>query len=325
MIREEASPVHGGARAAARAGVRRVEAVVNPLSGSVEPGAAEALQAMLDDYGLEARVVSAEHGGLPDAVAAAVEAAPDLLVVLAGDGTARLAAELCGHDGPLLAPLPGGTMNMLPKALYGERDWREALTAALEEGEVRHVSGGEIAGRSFYVAAILGAPALWADAREAVREMKWRLALLRAHRACRRAFAGRLRFALDGGAPRKAEALTLMCPLVSRAMKSEEALEADALDPHGVAEAFRLGLKAAFGGALGDWRRDPSVTTAKAQKGRAWANGRIPAILDGEPHRFDRGVEFRFLPDAFKVLAPRIEPPPESPEEVISDSVRAAM
>ena len=51
------------------------------------------------------------------AVRAAVDAAPDLLIVLAGDGTARLAAELCGLDGPLVAPMAGGTLNMLPHAL----------------------------------------------------------------------------------------------------------------------------------------------------------------------------------------------------------------
>jgi hypothetical protein len=37
-------------------------------------------------------------------------------------------------DGPLVAPLPGGTMNMLPRALYGTADWKVALRRALEEG-----------------------------------------------------------------------------------------------------------------------------------------------------------------------------------------------
>jgi diacylglycerol kinase family enzyme len=194
----------------------------------------------------------------------------------------------------------------------------------LERGRARTVSGGEVGGRAFYVAAILGAPALWADAREAVRAMKIWLAVLRARRACERAFAGKLRFDVGAG-PQRTEALTLMCPLVSTALTRNDALEADALDPHGVAEAFRLGLKAAFSGFLGDWRQDPAVTMALAREGRAWAGGRIPAILDGEPHRFPRSVDFRFRPAAFRAFAPDIEPPPESPEAVIGDSVRQAL
>ena len=35
---------------------------------------------------------------------------------------------------------------------------------------MRPVAGGEVDGRPFYVAAILGSPALWGPAREAIRE-----------------------------------------------------------------------------------------------------------------------------------------------------------
>ena len=44
----------------------------------------------------------------------------EVLIVLGGDGTIRTAAEACSEEGPYLIPLPGGTMNMLPRALYGE-------------------------------------------------------------------------------------------------------------------------------------------------------------------------------------------------------------
>ncbi|HKT53073.1 MAG TPA: diacylglycerol kinase family protein, partial [Caulobacteraceae bacterium] len=141
---------------ALRPPIRTVEAVLNPAAGGVGHRATEALHAVLDEFGLESRVTVAENGGVDAAVRAAVEARPDLIVVLAGDGTARLAAALAGPDGPLIAPLPGGTMNMLAHALYGNIGWREALTAALTHGVERHVSGGEVNGRRFYCAAILG-------------------------------------------------------------------------------------------------------------------------------------------------------------------------
>jgi len=302
----------------AHARIDSVEAVVNAASGSVGPGAGEALAAILESFGLNAHVAEVQPGDLAVAVSAAVAAKPDLLIVLAGDGTARLAAELCGPDGPLLAPLPGGTMNMLPRALYGERDWKAALTATLSQGEIRSVSGGEVGGKAFYVAAILGAPALWADAREAIRELKPLKALQRARRALVRAFSGALRFQFDGGAVQEAEALTLMCPLISKALTDEQALEAAAFDPQSLGDAFRLGLRAAMGG---DWRDDQCVTTALCRSGRATARGRIPAILDGEPRRLLTIANFRFRPEAFRALAP---PPEAVDDELIKDSLKSA-
>jgi diacylglycerol kinase family enzyme len=285
--------------AAARPAIRRVRAVVNPLSGGVAPGAAEALRALLAERGLAAEVVEAQPEDIEATLNAAVAAAPDLLILLAGDGTARLAATLCGPDGPLLAPLAGGTMNMLPHALYGPLPWRDALAQALDHGVERMVSGGEVDGRRFFVAAILGAPALWAPAREAVRRGKLRLAVLRARRALAHAFSGRLHFTLDGTERHKAEALTLMCPLVSRGLDRDDVLEAAALDPKDAVEAFRLGAHA----VLGDWRDDPSVTVRPCRFGRVRARGRIPAVLDGEPHRLDTDVRLSFVPRAFRALA----------------------
>ena len=45
---------------------------------------------------------------------------PEMLVVLGGDGTIRTAAEACTGTDTYLLPLAGGTLNMLPRALYGD-------------------------------------------------------------------------------------------------------------------------------------------------------------------------------------------------------------
>lgn len=279
--------------------VRRVEAVVNPLSGSVGPGAAEALEEVLAEYGLASRVCSATGRDLPSAVRTAVDAAPDLVVVLAGDGTAAMTARRAGPDGPLVAPLPGGTMNMLPHALYGAVGWRTALEAALSHGEARPVSGGEVEGHPFYVAAILGAPALWARAREAMRKGRMDLALARARTALGRAFTGPLKYRLQDGTEGEAEALSLLCPLVSRRLHEDVALEAAALDPKGAAQIFRLG----FNALTSDWRNDPSVAVHLATEVEARARGSIPAMLDGEPIRLPSRTEVRFVPKSFRALA----------------------
>lgn len=278
----------------------KVAAVLNIASGSVDAHAADLMKAIGAEHGLELEPRAVLPQDIKGALEAAVEERPDLLIVLAGDGTLALAAQLCGPAGPLLAALPGGTMNMLPHALNGRRNWQDALRAILQDGRELEVSGGEVGGRSFYVAAILGAPALWADAREAMRKGKVRLAMLRARRALLRAFKGRLRFSLDDGVRKKAEALTLMCPLVSRALTEDVGLEAATLDPRGALEGFRLGLSALIGG----WREDPAVEVTVVRKAQAWAHGRIPAILDGEPHRLTPPVSIAYRPRAFRALVP---------------------
>jgi diacylglycerol kinase family enzyme len=155
--------------------IGRVEVVANLASGGVDKQAPEELEKVFAAHGLAVHVCAPETHDLTNCLRAAVDAGPDLLVTLAGDGTARMAAELCGPKGPLLAPLPGGTMNMLPRALYGARSWQEALNLVLEEGSERMIGGGEVDGRPFLVAAVLGSPALWAPAREAARFREPRL------------------------------------------------------------------------------------------------------------------------------------------------------
>lgn len=282
------------------AGVKTVEVVANIASGSVGKAAPAEIEQILSDYGLSPHVWSPEPEELTRCLRAAVDKAPDLLIVLAGDGTARAAAELAGPDGPLIAPLPGGTMNMLPHAIYGQRSWQTALTVALDQGYEQAIGGGEVDGHSFLVAAILGSPALWAPAREAARFGKPKLAWLRARRAMRRAFAGRLRYILDVGPREKAEALIFMSPLTSRVMNSDEpALEAAALDVKDVADAFRLGFHA----LTGDWREAPGVEVNQFQVARVWSAHGIPAILDGEPMRLKTLAEVRYTPKVARILA----------------------
>jgi diacylglycerol kinase family enzyme len=283
----------------ARPRLRRVQAIVNAASGGVGPGAAALLAERMAAHGYELTLVSPLPNELDRAITAAVDAAPDLLIVLAGDGTARLAAERCGPDGPLLAALPGGTLNMLPHVLYGERAWPDALEAALEHGEARDICGGRIGGHSFYVAAIVGAPARWGAAREALRAGKIKRAWRRAGYALRRAFTGRIRYTLDGLPSRDAEALVLISPVVSRALAGRDTLEVAELDVHNAREMFRL----AFHGLVGAWRQDPGITVYTSRHGRAGALRPIPCILDGEVHRLTNRVEFEFVPRAFRALA----------------------
>ena len=283
----------------------KVEVVANVASGGVDADAPEELAAIFAEAGIEPHICAPEVGDLMDCLRASLDAKPDLLVVLAGDGTARTAAELAGPDGPLIAPLPGGTMNMLPYAVYGRRPWQEALREVLERGEERDIGGGCIGGHRFLCGAILGSPARLGAAREAAREGDIGGAFAKARKALQRAFTGRLRYSLDGAPREKAEALVLMCPIASKVMRDEApALEAAALNPQGAAEVLRLGLNA----IVRDWRVDPSVEDRPCRRARVWSARHIPALLDGESAMLPPTSEIYFDPRICRVLAlPREE------------------
>jgi diacylglycerol kinase family enzyme len=278
--------------------------LINPLAGGVEPDAPLFAEKILAEAGPRGRVRSTQPDSLLSELRAAVESGPDLLVTLAGDGTARAAASLCGATGPLLAPLAGGTMNMLSQALYGPQDWKSVLKGLLVGGAPTPISGGEVDERRFYVAAILGSPALWAEAREAARHRRLALAVRKARNACRRAFSRRLHYRLDARAPQTSLALTLMCPRVSAIMADDErALEASALDPRGIGEALRLSARTILSRLVGDWRNDPAVEVGRCRAGEAWSGGeQLHAVLDGEPARLHAHVRIGFVPLAFRAL-----------------------
>ena len=197
-------------------------------------------------------------------------------------------------------------MNVLPKALYGARDWKTALAESLTNGRVWRVSGGVVDGRAFFVAAILGAPALWAEAREAVRDLQPMEALRRVQTAMDPASAQKLSFDIEGHLPGEVEAVSLLCPLISRRLRREDrVLEAAALDPQGGVDVLRL----AFHAMVDDWRSDPRVDAWRCRKGRVWADGDIPAVLDGEPTRLGRDVRISYRDVAFRALAPKDNAP----------------
>ncbi|WP_394762175.1 diacylglycerol/lipid kinase family protein [Phenylobacterium sp.] len=281
-----------------------IVAILNTGSGSCDASSAGQAEALFAAEGLaDVDVVAVTPDRLSDALDAAVAKAK-VLIVLGGDGTIGTAATRCGETGPLLIPLPGGTMNMLPKALYGTSDWREALTATLAAPRLQTVSGGELAGHRFYCAAILGAPSLWADAREAVREGHLLDAAQKAVTATRRSLSDAVDFDF-GETSGSGDAVAVICPLVSDALTGHErALEAVALDLKTATALFGLAFHAAYDG----WRNDPSVIRVTTRNVTVTGHGALPTILDGEKVRIGRKAEIRFLPVAFRALVPTQAP-----------------
>jgi diacylglycerol kinase family enzyme len=118
-----------------------------------------------------------------------------------------------------------------------------------------------------------------------------------------------MRFSLDGRPPRRAEALVLISPMISKAMEEHTGLEAAAMNPADAAQAFRLAAHAVFN----DWRQDPAVTTKAIQQASVDARSRIPAVIDGEPILLRHQAKVKFIRKAFQALAPN---PPAAEDSV---------
>ena len=279
----------------------RIGALLNTSSGSCDVTAQQELESLAESAGLQlAKIWCGDGDAVEKALAEVGQHHLDVLIVLGGDGTIRAAAETCTESGPYLVPLPGGTMNMLPKGLYGELSWQEALQATLARPKVQHVNGGRVAERQFFVAAIIGAPSRWAEAREAVREGEIGKAIEEGLDALKTAFRQSLHYRFDGQEG-DAEAVSILCPLTSRALEDDEMiLEAAVLTPESAMEALRLAAKALFA----EWRADPSVMTAKVRNVVCTSEKPIPAILDGEMVELGRSASVDFIPAAFKALVP---------------------
>ncbi|MFT3726738.1 MAG: diacylglycerol kinase family protein [Terricaulis sp.] len=222
----------------------------------------------------------------------------DVIIVLGGDGTARAAAEMAPRNGPPLILLPGGTLNVLPQALYGPRAWPDALKAALERGVVKRMPMGRANGSTFFVAAMFGAPTLLARAREAVREGKPLTALGRVRHFLRRAFARDIRARCGDGKFRKTEAAAVLCPLFSGALEGE-AMEFVRLDVRHLGDLARVSIRALWAG----WRKDLTVEISHCTDADVYSYGTIPAALDGEPKMFLSAVRIRYSPNGPRVIA----------------------
>ena len=225
----------------------------------------------------------------------------EVLIVLGGDGTIRTAAEACAEKGSYLIPLPGGTMNMLPRALYGNVSWEEALKKTLTAPSTKVLSGGRVANKRFFIAAIVGAPALWTQPRESMREGNIADAIKKGSVAFRRMFEAKVQYYISEETKGEAEAVALICPLISEEMSdSEQALEAAVIDVESAAEVIGLVSTAAFG----KWRDHRNILLTSTKSMRVQSRNDIPAILDGEKINLGGSAEITFVPKAVTVLVP---------------------
>ena len=164
---------------------------------------------------------------------------------------------------PYLIPLPGGTMNMLSRALYGDMAWEETLKNTLIAPLIKVLSGGRIADKQFLIAAIVGTPAILAEPRESMREGNIVDAIEKGSVAFRKMFETKIQYLISGEIKGEADTIALICPLISEEMSdSEQAFEAVIIDVESAAEVVRLATAAAFG----KWRDDRNILLIKTKR-----------------------------------------------------------
>jgi len=288
-------------------------AVVNRNSGYVMARSPAFVRAMLEntthgELGL-LKIVPGEE--VERALQEAFDAAPQAVIVLGGDGTARTAAEHARRSGVPVIPLPGGTMNLLPRRLYGEGDPADCLRQALA-GEPRLLDAGEVAGKLFFLQGFFGVAPNIARAREAARGLTSFEDLPHVLDNARKAIGAMfghddLTYRLDGGAAkRRADTLVVSIGSLDRVMNpsarvTQREFEIIGVDVHSVAEIMRLGVNA----LRQNWREDPSVEVARAtQLDVRLCESDAGAVLDGEPIELPIEVTVRYLRDVVPVIAP---------------------
>ena len=192
-------------------------------------------------------------------------------------------------------------MNMLPRALYGEVSWEDALKKTLAHPVTKVLSGGRIENNQFFVAAVVGAPALWAETRESIREGDIIDAIEKGAVAFQEMFDTKIQYFISSESKGEAEVVAVICPLVSEQMSdSEQALEAAVINLENAAELIGLVTAA----AVGSWRDSQNIALSRTKRVAVQSNKDIPIFLDGERVKIGNKAEISFMPKAVSVIVP---------------------
>lgn len=280
--------------------------VVNNNAGSSTKFSEEALKATVPDADFE--ILSAAPSELDTAFDKAFSAKPAAVIVIGGDGTARNAAARAVTTGIPVILMPGGTMNILPKIVFGHGDLARAITE-LPQLTPRLLDVGRIGGESFFLSAAFGFPGPMTRLREAIRSRHkfqriWQAAgaLLHNIGPSLRCLVG---WRVQGQKWHYAHSLVIAIGDLDRVLSPDgedhgHHLEIASLRLRSIWQMLSFG--AAFLG--GGWRNSPRLRIARAQRVEVRLPGRRPlVVLDGEPMRIPRADVVTLDRDALPVLA----------------------
>ncbi|WP_034158047.1 diacylglycerol/lipid kinase family protein [Sphingomonas sp. ERG5] len=252
--------------------------ITNPSSGSATPEKCTAIEAVFAECGLSL----VGRTGFPDAALPTPQsldaAKVDTVVLFAGDGTINAAVcALADWDGAILL-LPGGTMNLLAKALHGNADPAAIIHAAHEGGEKIALPFVEAGTRRALVGLILGPAASWVRAREMVRAGKMRGLGRAMLMAWRRTFSHGIKLEGVRGLRERAQAVFVR--------PEADHLDVAAVDARDFSSIAALGWE----WLTGDWVAAAAVTQVRATVIRVAGRKPALALFDGEPVMLEPGI-----------------------------------
>jgi diacylglycerol kinase (ATP) len=292
----------------------RVLLIANPASRRGARLAGRAIRAV-KRTGATVELVNTERSGHAAEIAAARADRFDVVLTLGGDGTAmEVAGALAWRDIPL-GVLPGGTGNLLARALGVPMRVEKAVPALLD-GTRRRIDLGVVKGHRFAVAAGVGIDAAMVE--ETPAWLKRRLGVLAytliATRAALRAVLRRqfflARIEVDGEVIERRAAAVLFAnfgAILENRIAFGPEIEVDdgVLDccifsPTNLRDAMRIMWRV----TRRDFRPDASILYRKGTRFRIETDPVLPMQADGEllgPTPADIGVE----PLAVQLLIPR--------------------
>lgn len=279
----------------------KIAALVNPHSGSVPEDGAQALRLALEEAGHTAEIVEIEIDNLVDQIKNAIAAAPDILIVWSGDGTIACAFENAGPDGPLILPLPGGTMNLFHKQIHGGAcEWRDCLDRALTAGKEIDVPAGKAGDRTFYVAAMAGNLTDLTGPREAIRKGHLMEALETLSGSDVLDLRTNMTFEIEKDDGKSASGFATAVSIFVGTQQND-ALEFAYIDPDNPLELAAAG----FGALIDDWRNASGVSCENIRAGKLEHDRGLDLriTLDGEPVRLKSGTRFTRIAKAGRALS----------------------
>ena len=289
---------------------QRYVVVVNANAGGSARFDADALRAATPDADFD--VIAPTAPELEAAFDKAFSEKPSAVIVVGGDGTARTAAVRAVATGVPIIPMPGGTMNVLPKIVFGHGDMARAI-AAIPKLQPRTLDVGRVGGEPFFLSAAFGFLGPMTRLREATRADR---RLQRVHQAAGALLRNigpslqcRVRWRTPQQKWRSAHSLVIALGDLERVLSPD--IEDDG---HGL-EVASLKLRSvwhmlSFGAAFlaGGWRESPRLRIVRARRVELKLPGRRPlVVLDGEPMRIARINDVTLDRDALPVLAMQAE------------------
>lgn len=294
---------------------RTIAIVANARAGAVSRLGESRIRTLVDQASVPTALYWSDTDDLESALDQAYASRPYAVAVIGGDGTIRSGAKRSLKTGVPIAPLPGGTLNILPKLALGH-DNLETAIQNLSNWSIRDLDVGMIGGEPFFLTAACGYAGSVAQMREAWRPPRKWSAVANATVACLRGFSpslrGGVRYSLSTDDWRKAHTLVLAVGSAERVVradlyqdKTHETLQAWALPAD---TPWRL-LKTAWQ-AAGNWRDAKGLDVGRAEVVPLRLGSTRPlVVLDGDPVRLSRVTEAKMLPGALKILAPPVVVP----------------